>query len=306
MMEELYVSRHKRNGTKMIRNVENARLNHLVNKYAVKRNNEIVLDENTNLIDDLGYESISIIQLLTEIGNDLGVSIEHSFEFTSFRYLNMFYCIHSMFNEYYKRYLGITKDGKISKNIVVYCSKNRNHPINKRYLYSGIITYYNQNWILSCDSKNKEYFWGEMKYITLENYDTIMQKLVIDGYEIRKMYRMIIDKEVDVREEKEEEYDYIYIDEMRKYVAKSEEKTIGYCKVSDIDFGFGNIVVYIDENYRRQGLGSTLLNMMIQKCLELNINPVYVVDSSNNASINLAAKFGFSIASMEVIISKTV
>ena len=117
---------------------------------------------------------------------------------------------------------------------------------------------------------------------------------------------MIIDKEVDVREEKEEEYDYIYIDEMRKYVAKSEEKTIGYCKVSDIDFGFGNIVVYIDENYRRQGLGSTLLNMMIQKCLELNINPVYVVDSSNNSSINLAAKFGFSIASMEVIISKTV
>ena len=104
----------------------------------------------------------------------------------------MFYCIHSMFNEYYKRYLGITKDGKISKNIVVYCSKNRNHPINKRYLYSGIITYYNQNWILSCDSKNKEYFWGEMKHITLENYDTIMQKLVIDGYEIRKMYRMII------------------------------------------------------------------------------------------------------------------
>ena len=75
MMEELYVSRHKRNGTKMIRNVENARLNHLVNKYAVKRNNEIVLDENTNLIDDLG------------------VSIEYSFEFTSFRYLNMFYCI---------------------------------------------------------------------------------------------------------------------------------------------------------------------------------------------------------------------
>ena len=138
-----------------------------------------------------------------------------------------------------------------------------------------------------------------MKHITLENYDTIMQKLVIDGYEIRKMYRMIIDKEVDVREEKEEEYDYIYIDEMRKYVAKSEEKTIGYC-------GFGNIVVYIDENYRRQGLGSTLLNMMIQKCLELNINPVYVVDSSNNSSINLAAKFGFSIASMEVIISKTV
>ena len=103
-----------------------------------------------------------------------------------------------------------------------------------------------------------------------------------------------------------EEYDYIYIDEMRKYVAKSEEKTIGYCKVSDIDFGFGNIVVYIDENYRRQGLGSTLLNMMIQKCLELNINPVYVADSSNNSSINLAAKFGFSIASMEVIISKTV
>ena len=64
--------------------------------------------------------------------------------------------------------------------------------------------------------------------------------------------------------------------------------------------------MYIDENYRRQGLGSTLLNMMIQKCLELNISPVYVVDSSNNSSINLAAKFGFSIASMEVIISKTV
>lgn len=299
-------SRYKRDGIKMTTNVENARLNHLVNKYAVKRNNEIVLDENTNLIDDLGYDSISIIQLLTEIGNDLEISIEYSFEFTSFRYLNMFYCIHSMFNEYYKRYLGITKDGIINENIVVYCSINRDHPINKRYLYSGIITYYNQNWILSCDSKNKEYFFKKMKHITLENYDTIMQKLKIDGYEIRKMYRMIIDKEVDVREEKEEEYDYIYIDEMNKYVAKSEEETIGYCKISDIDFGFGNIVVYIDENHRHQGLGSTLLNMMVQKCLELNINPVYVVDSLNNASINLAAKFGFSIASTEVIISKTV
>lgn len=57
----------------MITNVENARLNHLVNKYAAKRNNEIVLDENADLIDDLGYDSISIIQLLTEIENDLGV-----------------------------------------------------------------------------------------------------------------------------------------------------------------------------------------------------------------------------------------
>ena len=119
----------KRNGTKMITNVENARLNHLVNKYAAKRNNEIVLDENADLIDDLGYDSISIIQLLTEIENDLGVSIEYSFEFTSFKYLNMFYCIHSMFNEYYKRYLGTTKDGIINGNIVVYCSKNRNQPI---------------------------------------------------------------------------------------------------------------------------------------------------------------------------------
>ena len=78
----------------MTTNVENARLNHLVNKYAVKRNNEIVLDENTNLIDDLGYDSISIIQLLTEIENDLEISIEYSFEFTSFRYLNTFYNTH--------------------------------------------------------------------------------------------------------------------------------------------------------------------------------------------------------------------
>ena len=124
----------------MTTNVENARLSHLVNKYVVKRNNEIVLDENTNLIDDLGYDSISIIQLLTEIGNDLGVSIEYSFEFTSFRYLNMFYCIHSMFNEYYKRYLGITKDGIINKNIVVYCSKNRDHP-DGLYFLNNILLY---------------------------------------------------------------------------------------------------------------------------------------------------------------------
>lgn len=125
----------------MITNVENARLNHLVNKYAAKRNNEIVLDENADLIDDLGYDSISIIQLLTEIENDLGGSIEYSFEFTSFKYLNMFYCIHSMFNEYYKRYLGTTKDGIINGNIVVYCSKNRNQPIQRRKSGAFMVDY---------------------------------------------------------------------------------------------------------------------------------------------------------------------
>lgn len=38
------------------------------------------------------------------------------------------------------------------------------------------------------------------------------------------------------------------------------------CKISDIYFGFGNIVIFTDENFRNQGLATTLLNLLLIKC----------------------------------------
>lgn len=50
-----------------------------------------------------------------------------------------------------------------------------------------------------------------------------------------------------------EQVEFIYIEEYHKFIAVTKEKLLGYCKISDIICDFGNIVVWVEEKYRRLG-----------------------------------------------------
>lgn len=48
----------------------------LVIKYAGENFKDVELKDDTNLIDDLGYESINLVELLIEIENELGIDFD--------------------------------------------------------------------------------------------------------------------------------------------------------------------------------------------------------------------------------------
>lgn len=210
----------------------------------------------------------------------------------------------SNYNVYYKEYIGINKI--IEKGFINICSSEyRDIPLNKKFLHYGILTKYQEQWFLSCSDRYKNIILNNFTNLKESNdIDYYLNNLHIKDEKIRKMYRMIWDgintTEIGLRPE----YEYVYMENLNKYVAKFNGKVISYCKISDIYYCFGNIVVYTNENFRKQGLATTLLNLLLVKCREKKLFPLYVVDSNNINSINLAKRLGFSIANEEIIISK--
>ena len=95
------------------------------------------------------------------------------------------------------------------------------------------------------------------------------------------------------------------MDEYRKYVALINGEIIGYCKVSDVIAGYGNLVVWVEESRRRLGIAESLVRLMIKKCYEEEIEPMYLVKTGNHASIALAQKLGFQVKQRELVVSYT-
>lgn len=218
------------------------------------------------------------------------------------RYFNSHYSYH----KYYKKYIGIDLIKK--KNFLyIVCSKYRDVPLNKNFLYKAILIKYKNKWILSSSESCKDDIIHHIINLGKpKDLDYYADNLQIMDLKVRKMYRMIWDSVNSSKIEFRPEYEYVYMETFNKYVAKFNGNIISYCKISDIYFGFGNIVVFTNENFRNQGLATTLLNLLLIKCDEKNIFPLYMVDSINVASIHLAKKMGFSIVSQEVIMSKEI
>ena len=80
---------------------------------------------------------------------------------------------------------------------------------------------------------------------------------------------------------------------------------VGYCKVSDVIANYGNLVVWVEEPRRRLGIAESLVKLMIKKCYEERIVPMYVVKTDNHASISLAKKLGFQVKQRELVVSYT-
>ena len=219
----------------------------------------------------------------------------------------------SSFSNFYQEYLGLA-DSVICNAVRLCKSKYRDIPINKRYFYKVVATKYNGEKIISYSPDINE---TELKSLRAKikfeaiGLGDIPYDLKLPQYELSYMNRMFLDSQSDVSIEKlsdsysNNSIEYRYLDEYRKYAAVIDGELIGYCKVSDVIAGYGNLVVWVEESRRRLGIAESLVRLMIKKCYEEEIEPMYVVKTDNHASIALAQKLGFQVKQRELVISYT-
>lgn len=208
-----------------------------------------------------------------------------------------------MFNDYYAKYLSVN-NGTILNNCLVCKSENRDIPLNKRYIYRIIISDYNSERVISVSQTISA---SEIYNMTADISDIVFddilesRQLSKTGLRLSKMYRMVLDNENTFHNSLSGNLTCEYIKDYQKYVIRDNDQIVSYCKISNIDFEYGNIVVWTDENYRRKGFARELLLMIITKCKTEGIEPVYLVNSRNIASLELAKSVGFKVAQTEII-----
>ena len=217
------------------------------------------------------------------------------------------------FSDFYQEYLGLD-DSMICNDVRVCKCKYRDIPLNKRYYYKIIATKYNGENILSYSPEFNE---TELRFLCTEiNFETIgfgdiHKDLKLPQYELSYMDRMLLGTQIGVNADKCSDCDrnnsieYKYLEEYRKYIALINGDLVGYCKVSDVISGYGNLVVWVEEPRRRLGIAESLVKLMIKKCYEERIVPMYVVKTNNHASISLAKKLGFQVKQRELVVSYT-
>jgi len=208
-----------------------------------------------------------------------------------------------MFNDYYYNYLNM-ESGTETDNCLLCISPNRDIPLNKKYAYKFIITDYNKKRVLSASPSISDDILRKICCgLGSNSLNEILQLPVLHetGYRISMMYRMIINRDKFINYTG---YNNAadYISQARKFVIRDcDSNIISYCKVSDIYCGYGNIVIWTDSRYRRCGYAKELLIRTIYMCYDEGIEPVYLADSQNIPSIELAKSVGFEKVQTEII-----
>ena len=209
-----------------------------------------------------------------------------------------------MFDDYYLKYIG-SDDRTLINGCMVYKAEDRDIPLNNRFIYRIIITDFRGIRTISVSPNiSDNLIYDICNDIKDKAFEDILQSgpLHRTGLRINKMYRMRIDnakfienttKDINIKME--------CINENRKFVIRDGDKMVSYCKISNIDYNCGNIVVWTDEDYRRKGFARELLYRTIHKCKVEGIEPIYLVDSQNIASIKLAQSVGFKIMQDEIV-----
>lgn len=217
------------------------------------------------------------------------------------------------FSDFYQEYLGLD-DGMICNDVHVCKCKYRDIPLNKKYYYKIIATKYNGENIISY---SPEFYETKLRFLcTKIDFETIgvgniHNDLELPQYELSYMDRMLLESQIDISVDKRSGFDgnnaieYKYLEEYRKYIALINGELAGYCKVSDVISGYGNLVVWVEESRRRLGIAESLVKLMIKKCYEERIVPMYIVKTNNHASISLAKKLGFQVKQRELVVSYT-
>jgi len=217
----------------------------------------------------------------------------------------------NLFSDFYQEYLGL--DDRMIWNDVHVCKcKYRDIPLNKKYYYKIIATKYNGEKIISYSSEFDE---KELRFLcTKINFETIgvgniHNELILPQYELSYMDRMLLETDINIDRSSgcdgNNLIEYKYLEEYRKYITLVNGELVGYCKVSDVISNYGNLVVWVEEPRRRLGIAESLVKLMIKKCYEEGIVPMYVVKTDNYASISLAKKLGFQVKQRELVVSYT-
>lgn len=77
-------------------------------------------------------------------------------------------------------------------------------------------------------------------------------------------------------------------------------KIVSYSSVTDLPYGGANIAVWTHEEHRKRGYGAMCVRQAVNWCGENNRVPIYLVSSTNVASIRLADKLGFERFAREI------
>lgn len=217
------------------------------------------------------------------------------------------------YDDFYKSYLGMSKSDS-GERYQLCISKYRDMPINKRFLYCGIITQYKNQWILSCSESYKDEIQDKIGCINPISIDDYKNQLFFQSLKVRKMYRFIYEYPFiesastmpGTCYQMDHRYQFVYDSKLHKYSAVYDSKIVSYCKISDCIMGYGNVVIYTEPEHRNKGLATYLLNQLIIKCNDEKVTPMYLTDSENQYSILLAQKAGFILKSEEIILSKEI
>lgn len=240
------------------------------------------------------------------------------------------------FDEYYFKYLGVTKE-EFKSSDLVFSSTQRDMPLNNCFFHPLIVTNIEGNNIFSIAPKFYQDFKNYIEPFINTDIDKIHTELKeffdhrLENYSIRKMHRMTLEyipKQYSLSRNVKKLTKEILIDNMdtlsmykkekiwlrkkkeviegRQYVILDENKIVSYCKISNVDFGGGNIVVYTNEKYRKRGYGRLVTIGVLRWCYENNIIPIYWVDEKNIYSIKLAESLGFKIKSKEIVIGSSI
>lgn len=240
------------------------------------------------------------------------------------------------FQDYYYEYLGIDKkDLELGKR--VFSTNQRNKPLNGQFVHYLISTYIDGKQIFSVAPQYYDDFFQFIKEQATDNIDDIIKLLSnffsnkLESFSIRRMDRLTPNEDCDIwnllNSSAIKLTKKIFIDDLenideatrmeiwerkkdevledRKFVVLENKKIISACKISDIDFGGGNIAVWTDSNYRNKGFGKQVVAEAVKWCINNKILPIYWVDSENTASASLAKSLGFEVRSEEIVVSVT-
>ncbi|MDD3050113.1 MAG: GNAT family N-acetyltransferase [Candidatus Cloacimonetes bacterium] len=235
------------------------------------------------------------------------------------------------FNDFYRQYLGITAK---CAGTVIAC-KRRSEPFCFYYRHLIIATQIEDNYFCSVAPEYAEVLSGELNFNTTETVDEKLMAIddalckLLEHYSIAKFYSNTNDKNTFRPYEVSDEI-VVLSDKYRdmffspwplrgngykeKYWRKREQlirdgryfmcikdgRPASYSYITDIDNGGANIAVVTNPAYRKMGLGKAVVSKATEWCLERNILPIYVVDQTNTASINLAESLGYERMTEEI------
>lgn len=186
-------------------------------------------------------------------------------------------------------------------------SSNRESLINGYFRYPVIITSLKKGYLMSASHEGLENysFWKEEALIP-EHFDELFYHLrkLYPNDNVRIMVRMLLTDTAMKRNSIKllPEIDITYEEEPNGITALYCGEKAGYCRISEMYSCYGNIIVYVEEKFRHNGIASHMLAKLLEITEPEKVSPMYWVDVDNTASVKLALDNGFATVAKEIVI----